>query len=245
MQRNIDSLTGYNMVATDGEIGKVIEFFFDDEIWFVRYMILKTGDWLHGRKVLISPDALKKTSWETGVFSVNITKEQVRDSPAIDTDKPVYRSQEIELYAHYDWESEWGSQFYDGGSMGESNPVPIPDREILTAVDKADIRSNDQLHLRSTAIFLKFKIQATDGAVGPLVDLVMDDQSWKILYLVAEIPGLPGKTKILIAVDHIRKIEWDLAIVFVDITLAAVEGSDLFKESTFKPSTPGAPDEIH
>jgi hypothetical protein len=68
---------------------------------------------------------------------------------------------------------------------------------------------------------------------------------WKILYLVAEIPGLQGKTKILIAVDHIRKIEWDLAIVFVDITFAAVEGSDLFKESAFKPSTPVAPDEIH
>lgn len=238
MQRNINSLTGYTMVATDGEIGNIIEFYFDDETWFVRYLILKTGDWLAGRKILISPDALKKTSWTTGVFSVNISKEQIRDSPNIDTNKPVYRSQEIELYAHYDWESDWGSQFYEGGSMGKSNAVPVLDREILTSAEKADIRSNQNLHLRSTAKVLNFRIHSTDGEIGPLVDFVMDDQTWQILFLVAKIRKSPNDKKILIPVEHIRKVEWEQVNILLDINTAVVESSELFVESEFRPVKP-------
>ena len=70
---------------------------YDDETWTVRYLIVKTGAWLSGRKVLISPAALLLHSWESGVFPVNLTKEQVRHSPYIDTDKPVSRQQEAEL----------------------------------------------------------------------------------------------------------------------------------------------------
>jgi hypothetical protein len=236
MQRNINSLTGYSMVATDGEIGNIIEFYFDDETWFLRYMVLKTGDWLSGRKILISPDALKKTSWKTGLFSVNITKEQIRDSPVINTDKPVYRTQEIELYAHYDWERDWGNQFYEGGSMGKSNPLPVRDTEILSAAEKADIRLNDSLHLRSTAKILNFRIHGADGEIGSLVDLVMDDQSWQILFLIVEIQHLPGEKKTLIAIAHIQHIDWDKAIIFLSITASAVKTSKLFNELEFQPA---------
>jgi hypothetical protein len=235
MQRNIISLIGYSMVATDGEIGNIIEFYFDDETWFLRYMILKTGDWLLGRKILISPDALKKTSWNTGLFSVNLTKEQIRDSPAIDTDKPVYRSQEIELYGYYDWEGEWGSRFYEGGSMGKSNPVPVLDRKILSSADKADIRSNDELHLQNTAKVLGFQIHSDDGEIGSLVDFVMDDQTWQILYMVAETGTPSDEKKVLIDIKNIQKVEWDQANILVDVTLATLKNDKPFKESEFKP----------
>ena len=58
MKRNIKSLTGFTMGATDGEIGKVKEFYFDDETWTIRYLIVETGSWLNHRKVLIAPEAL-------------------------------------------------------------------------------------------------------------------------------------------------------------------------------------------
>ena len=75
MQRNIDSLIGYNLEATDGVIGEVEDFYFDDESWTMRYLIVKTGNWLSGRKVLISTSALTKTSWKTGLFPLNLTME--------------------------------------------------------------------------------------------------------------------------------------------------------------------------
>jgi hypothetical protein len=64
MQRNINSLIGYGVWATDGIIGEVEYFNFDDESWAILYLILKTGNWLTGRKVLISISALEKTSWK-------------------------------------------------------------------------------------------------------------------------------------------------------------------------------------
>jgi hypothetical protein len=119
--------------------------------------------------------------------------------------------------------------------MGKSNSVPVLDREILSSAEKANIRSNDHLHLRSTARTSAFQIHGTDGEIGPLVDLVMDDQTWQILFLVAEVHHLPSGKKILIELEHIRKVEWDDGNIFLDITLAAVENSKSFEESEFQP----------
>jgi uncharacterized protein YrrD len=46
MQRNLNHLIGWILDATDGEIGKVEDFYFDDQNWTVRYLIVKTGTWL-------------------------------------------------------------------------------------------------------------------------------------------------------------------------------------------------------
>ncbi len=118
MERTINSLSGFRMEATDGEIGKVEEFYFDDETWTVRYLILQTESWLSGRKVLISPVALIKGLSKPGVFTVDRTRDQIRESPDIDTEKPVSRQQEIELYGHYSWKGYWESGFYAQG-VGE------------------------------------------------------------------------------------------------------------------------------
>ena len=83
MERNIKSLIDYRLEGTDGVIGNVEEFYFDDNTWDIRYIIAETGSWLSGRKVLIAPSALVKTSWQNGRFPVNLTKEQIKNSPDI------------------------------------------------------------------------------------------------------------------------------------------------------------------
>jgi sporulation protein YlmC with PRC-barrel domain len=101
MKRNINSLIGYSIEATDGKIGTVKDFYFDDETWTIRYLVVETGNWLSGRKVLISPVALIKKNWSNGLIPVNLTKEQIQNSPDIDTDKPVSRQQEAMLNQHH------------------------------------------------------------------------------------------------------------------------------------------------
>ena len=63
MLRNFKDLRGYAIRATDGVIGKVDDFYFDDEDWGIRYLVVDTGSWLSGRKVLISPIALGSPDW--------------------------------------------------------------------------------------------------------------------------------------------------------------------------------------
>jgi hypothetical protein len=114
MLRKMDSLIGYGIEATDGEIGEVTDFYFDDQNWIMVYLILKTGHWLSGRKVLISSYWLQRGMGRPGCFPVNRTRAQIANSPDIDTDKPVSLQQEVELYGHYTWEDSWGSGFYAG-----------------------------------------------------------------------------------------------------------------------------------
>ena len=96
MHRSIRSLYGYVLGATDGNIGKVEQFYFDDKTWKIRDMLVETGNWFSGSEVVISLDSLIKTRWEPGILPITLSKNQVRNSPDIDTVKPLSRLEEDE-----------------------------------------------------------------------------------------------------------------------------------------------------
>ena len=98
---NAKTLKGYKLHSTDGEIGKVKEFYFDDLHLKIRYLLAETGNWFAGRKVLISAESLVDVRKNAQELAVNLTKKQVEGSPSIDTDKPVSRQFEAPLYEHY------------------------------------------------------------------------------------------------------------------------------------------------
>ena len=233
MEHNINNLLSYTMEATDGLIGDVKDFYFDDKTWHIRYLIIKTGGWLSGREVLISPAALLNEKWRNGLFPVNLTKKQISSSPDVDTDKPVSRQQEIELYGHYQWENYWGSGFYAGGSMGISPPFPVIDRKVLIEADKNDKRADDDNHLRSTAIITGYHIHATNGDIGHMNDFIMDDKNWQIKFIVVDTHNWFGGKKVMIPVSFIKKIDWAESGVSVDMTMAAVKKCKLFAEDDF------------
>jgi sporulation protein YlmC with PRC-barrel domain len=211
--------------ATDGLIGDVEDFYFDDQTWHIRYLIIKTGGWLSGREVLISPVSLLKEKWQNGLFSVDLTKKQITDSPDIDTDKPVSRQQEIELYEHYAWEGYWLSGFYPGGYLGVSIPFPV--------TDENDQKADAETHLRSTTIITGYHIYATDGEIGHVNDFIMDDKTWQIKFIVVDTHNWFGGKKVLIPVGLIKKIEWTDSKVFLVMSKTAVEKCKLFDEADF------------
>jgi len=50
MLRSIKQLYGDKLGASDGEIGQVKDFYFDDQNWTVRYLVADTGSWLAGAR---------------------------------------------------------------------------------------------------------------------------------------------------------------------------------------------------
>lgn len=234
MQRNIKSLIGYSLGATNGEIGKVEEFYFDDKNWSIRYLVVKTGSWLFGRSVLISPMALQKPDWEKREFPVNLTKDQVSNSPDTDMHKPVARQHEIALYEHYAWQPYWNSGFYSGGLWGVMPPAPLFDERILTEDEKEkNYKDHDDVHLRSTERITGYHIHTTDGETGHVTDFVIDDETWQILYLVIDTQNWFGGKKVLIPVSDILEINWEVSKVMLNITSDAVNRNKLFNESEF------------
>ena len=224
MQRDLNHLIGWNLDATDGEIGKVEDFYFDDETWTIRYMIVNTGNWLSGRKVLISPVTLLLHSWESGLFPVNLTKEQVRHSPDIDTDRPVSRQQEAELAAYYPGTNYWGTGFYMGGVWGVIPSTPVIDPGMIREDDKTRL-SQEDLHLRSSQQVKGYHIHASDGNIGHVDDFILDDQTWRISYLLVNTHNWIGGKKVLVAVRHIKEVNWENSKVVVDITVNDIKNS--------------------
>ena len=76
MLRTLDGMLGSSIMATDGEIGKIYNVFFDDRSWAVRYMVVETGSWLGCRKLLISPAALDRPHWAEKNTPVHLTRDR-------------------------------------------------------------------------------------------------------------------------------------------------------------------------
>jgi uncharacterized protein YrrD len=237
MKRNVKSLAGFSMGATDGEFGKLEEFYFDDETWTIRYLIVKTGGWLFGRKVLISPAALKTPDWKNKVFPVNLTKKQIEHSPDIDTERTVSRQQEIDLYSHYGWPymGSAGAGFYGGMGMSGMMESRVPFEESILATTAGDKHVNP--HLRSTREVTGYRIHATNGEIGDVEDFIVDDQTWRIHFLVVDTGHwFPGK-KVLVSPKWITHVKWEEDAVYVDITVNAVKSSPEYDPSVPLPET--------
>ena len=226
MQYGISSMIGYEIRATDGDLGKVDEFYFDDETWTVRYIVVETGNWLSGRKVLISPVAFGKTELESRTISVNLTCSKVWSSPNIDTERPINRQHEAELNEYYQW--PWRGGY--GGSFG-TTPLPLSDDEVLAEQEASVSGHRDDPHLRSTREVTGYHLHATDGEIGHVEDFIVDDENWAILFLVVDTTNwLPGK-KVLLSPQWINRVEWADSSVYFNLTRESVENSSEFNPS--------------
>jgi hypothetical protein len=120
MLRSINQLYGDELRATDGEIGHIKDFYFDDQNWAVRYVVVDTGSWLSGRLVLISPHVFTNFDLDGVCRGVNLTRKQIENSPDFDSEKPVSRQYEDEYYRYYGWPTYW-----QGGGLWGIGTYPI------------------------------------------------------------------------------------------------------------------------
>lgn len=228
MKLSLNNLVGYTMRATDGEIGEVKEFYFDDQTWTIRYLILETGNWLFGRKVLISTEALTGTAWSNKAVSVNLTKEQVKTSPDIDTDQPVYRQQEEKLFEHYPWNNYWGGGLLGMGygTTGMMTPMSVSVQQTIhdEKIENGTGHKVDS-HLRSTGKTMGFKIHAADGEIGTFEDFIVDDSSWKIEFLVVDMSKWKSGKKVLISPTGVSQIKLSMENVIVDLNVDQIINS--------------------
>jgi sporulation protein YlmC with PRC-barrel domain len=226
MQAVISDLIGYAIRATDGDLGKVDEFYFDDQTWTIRYVVVETGNWLSGRKVLLSLAAFGKPEPASRRFSVDLTRIQVRNSPNVDTKRPIYRQQEVELHEHYQW--PWPGGY--GGTFG-TTPLPLSDDEVLAEQENAESGRRDDPHLRSTRQITGYHIHATDGLIGHVEDFMVDDEDWAIRFLVADTHNwLPGK-KVILSPRWVKRVQWADSLVYFDLTRESIKNSLEFNPS--------------
>ena len=239
MLRSAKEMEGYAVGATDGVIGHVKDFYLDDEKWVIRYLVVDTSHWLASRKVLISPIVMGKPNWQQKLLPVSITKDQVRHSPDIDTEQPVSRQHEIAYAGYYgfpyywDGGGYWGSDMYPhmmlpdyGGSSGTQSSVNKRQAEMARRESKS--HAHDDPHLRSCNAIVGHHIHASDGDIGHVIGMLLDEQTWAVRYLVLDTTNWWHGHQVLIATQWIEAVNWFDKTVTVSVTRQAVKDAPVY-----------------
>lgn len=230
MLMNAATLRGFVIRATDGEIGTVVEPYFDDETWAVRYFSVDTGSWLAGRRVLISPMAILGADWQGKRLDVALTRKQVEDSPSIDTQLPVSRRYEAEYLGYYGYPAYWDGPYLWGPSY-----LPVGLKVSVSALAESVANGTQSefadSHLRSADAVLGYSIDAADGQIGHVCGFVVDDESWSIRYVeVATRDWWPGKT-VLFSPTWVVRVGWLDAKVHVGLLREEIQKAPAYDES--------------
>jgi sporulation protein YlmC with PRC-barrel domain len=234
MLHRAQELVGYTIAATDGELGHVRDLYFDDDAWVVRYLVVDTGSWLPGRKVLVSPMVLGVPNGDLHSVPAQLTREQVRNSPSIDTDRPVSRQHELEFSGYYGYpyywggSGLWGAGYYPGAMLtgvgygGSGSEYLARQVEGERLVREADQQKFGDQNLRSCKAVIDYHIEAADGDIGHVQDMLVDEESWAIRYLIVNTSNWWLGHQVLVAPEWIADISWLDRRVTIDLTRQAI-----------------------
>jgi hypothetical protein len=184
---SIKKLTGCRIRAVDGEAGNVRETCLDDDQWVLRYLVVDTRRWPGGRSVLLSPSVVTSIDWQARSIAMKLTREQVENSPDIDTHEPLSRQLQVEYWP------------YATHRVLSAMPVVVPpDPRVCAVVEQlgrtdAD-RAGADAHLKSSNAVRGYHIRASDGSIGHVADFLLDEETWTIRYLITDTRHwFPGK----------------------------------------------------
>lgn len=219
--QRLNPLLGGPVLALDGEIGAISDFYFDDDTWTVRYLVVDTGKWLRGRQVVLPLWALHAPDWQQVRVPVRVTRKQVRHSPDVDTHRPVSRRAEAASLSYYGYPLYWS-----GPALWGHVPVPelagaaaSPEPEAVPDADERDT------HLRSCRTVTGYHIQARDGDIGHVDDFAIDHETWQIEHLLIDTSNWIGGRAVLISPQTVERVSWLDRVVEVSLTRDAVARS--------------------
>src|SRR5579862_3602795 len=223
MLRSIKQSYGNKLGASDGEIGHIKDFYFDDQNWTIRYLVADTSIWLPGRQVLISPHSLASLDVSGKVVRVNLTRQQIENSPPIESHKPVSRQYEEKYYRYYGWPYYW-----QGNALWGMSGYPIlelPPKPLANEPAMLGPQPEREVHLRSMQAVNGYLLRMGDETVGHICDFMMDARNWAIGQLAVKIGHRLSGKEILIPTKQVDRISHDQSTVFAHPTGEAVEQS--------------------
>jgi hypothetical protein len=234
-------LETFRIGASDGTIGRVKDFYFDDDAWVIRYVVVETGGWLGGREVLISPISIGTPDWNEQILPVTITKEQVTHSPLIDTDKPVSRQQETGYLGYYGYPYYWGGTglWGEGAYPGAMlSGVAFPSDAAYTRAQADDDRAalakderrqvHNDPHLRSCTAVKGYHLHATDGDIGHVQGFLVDERTWAIRYLIVNTSNWWLGHQVVVAPEWIDEVNWEHSQVTTSLGRQQIKDAPLY-----------------
>tara|TARA_R110001583_G_scaffold102853_3_gene249491 strand:- start:431 stop:1093 length:663 start_codon:yes stop_codon:yes gene_type:complete len=199
MLRSLNEIMHFQLQGIDEEIGCCKNFLFNDKLWVIAYMVTDTNKWLPGgRKVLISPISFCEPNWEQYQFSINLTREEIKNSSSLD---------EHRLISHLDEAELFNVNVLEDGTKNKSE-----DRH-LRSIEKA--KGHGICAIDQEIGHVEDFILNDQNWTIPYI--VIDTSDW-----------FPGGGKLLISHKSIEAVNWAERSVTVKLSAQMVQGSPRF-----------------
>lgn len=213
MLQSIRKIFGYTVAGRDGNVGTADDVLFDDRTWKSRYLVVDTGGWLAGERVLLEPRLLEHPLFEGKIVPASIRREAIEAARPLRADPPVSEQRRAEAFENV--------AIGPDGGVAWMPPFVNDPRE-----------SSDDPHLRSVEEVLGYEVRARDGVVGCVDDLVMEDDRWVIAYVVVAL-GDGGDRRVLLSPRTVLSVTWGTRSLRLDSS-----PSDLDRAPTYDPCAP-------
>lgn len=208
------SLRREQLLAKDGPIGAVYDMYFDDELWSIRYLVVDTRRWLPGRKVLLPPEVVRgDRSWGEGI-PVELSRDDVKGAPGVDTELPVSKQNEAALLSHY----QWALRFTHAVVPAFTASVPVRPIEPLDAGDPTEPQ------LRSAREILGYRVLGPEGSLGEVDDLRFDKSTFSIRSIEVDTKTPLDLPIVPVSPRHVRAIRWKDRALVVDLDFGNFAG---------------------
>ena len=246
MLRNMKAIKGYAIHGRDGVIGKLRDLLFDDERWTTRYLVVDTGGWLSDRLVLLPPHAVSSVDLHDQQVVVDLTRQQITDSPPIASDQPISRQFESAHACYYGWPTYWDTPSTFGispmfgippGNAGyrvrglDGAGLKDPYQQAAQDVqDERDAREVGDPHLRSVNEVCGYALIADDGEVGTVTDFIIDGDGWALRYLIIATGHWWSGRHILISPHWVSDVRWSDAKVFVHVLRSVIKQAPAYAD---------------
>jgi hypothetical protein len=200
--------------------GNAKDMLFDQDTWIIRYLEVDFGNLFTDKKVLL-PRFLLRDSFVTDKrFLLDVNKNDVDACPKPEQHLPISRKYEEELHRYYRLEYYWDQPNVTPVDpvIGPSYPFRVPAGEV----DEAHLGTN----LRSFREVKGYTIHASDGKLGNLSDLILDDTNWRIVYAIINTGNwLNWRRKVLLNIGWIEKISYTNKEAVTNLTMDAIRNS--------------------
>lgn len=199
MLNAFEELKTYRVISPRGEIGRVADIVFPRGQWCVRYLIAWSDEL--NREVVLPASRVRPSARQTHALRVEVNPDQIETSPRWDLTRRIEDREEQELYEHYGWPPYWLEEEQDvapiGALFGESERVEEEPDEPG--------RERPEMQLVSGLVGA-FAVHARETEFGVLQDIVLDDRTWLIHYLVVDSPSQTGSK--LVGTDYVGRLDW-------------------------------------
>lgn len=220
MYKSIKQLKHYELLTSDGKDCELEDLFFDENTWKTKYLVVKTGSWLMGRRVLVKPSIIQEVNHKEKQIKLPMPNDKVKESPAVDSVLPISLEAELLLAKYWEWvpkDAEGPLPEEAGGSIEAEATTETKD--LSERAVKSKLRSFDEV--------AGYKIHAPDGVFGHLEDFLCDDD-WIIRYAVVDPRSwFPGK-HVLLPVCEIEDVKWSEHALHVEASRELVKSAPAY-----------------